>query len=189
MVKTADFEDTRALASLAVENLRLEWADALEFCTAFASRIIPQEYDKGNVLEVCIRGDIPALQALIDLGTDIRKNNDEAIFYAAENGRFEMIGFLIERGAPLARLSPQSIRYYDNYKEAKLLVAKEMLQADQSLAAIFNAQTWVGHVPEMRALWSQVPEPLQSEFDFQHVLSVATVQTMKLKKPKVSFTK
>lgn len=186
---TADFEGARSLAPQAVENLCDAWTEALDSCTAFAARIIPQDYDKGKLLEVCVRGDIPALQVLIDHGLDIRKDNDAAIFHASENGRFEMIRFLLEQGAPLERLSPQSIKYYDTYRTAKLEMAKSMVQADQSLGAIFNAQTWVGHVPEMRALWQQVPEPLQSELDFQHVLAETQVQTLKQRKSKVIFTK
>jgi hypothetical protein len=213
-----DTAGARAAAQQAVAQLRTEWAAVLNASIAPLTPvpIAPVDYDRNNIYRVCQFNDLPALRALIAQGVDVHEFDELAFQVAAQYGRIEImqifigmgadihadddaalrwsgtvetVEFLAALGAPLEKLDAEMRQNYDGYKQAQNAACKQAIQAQQSLKDIFKAATWVGHVPEMRALWEQVPAPLQTELDFQHVLAETQVQTLKQRKTKVTIIK
>jgi hypothetical protein len=149
-----------------------------------------------NALQTAARsGHTEVVRLLLDWQANIHTRNDYAVKWAATNEFYETVDLLIERGAPVEKLTPDQRLAYDAYKEEQaeqLSDLKKSSEAEQTLTKAFNAATWVGHVPEMAALWSQVPESLHSEFDFQSALSAVTRENLKqtmTKKPKITLIK
>jgi hypothetical protein len=126
---------------------------------------------------------------LLDLDANIHAEEDQAIGWAAGNGFVETVALLVRRGARIERLPPVLRHAHEDYCQEQSLLRKKEIHAGQALTEIFKAATWVGHVPEMQQLWRQVPEALQTEFDFSHALTEASQQTLKLRKPKVVITR
>jgi hypothetical protein len=144
-------------------------------------------------------GHTETVRALLDHGADIHKNDDGALETAAKGrwndaaelltGWNETIDLLIERGAPIEKLTDEQRQSYNDYKQLEFTTHAH---AQKSLSEVFKTATWVGHVPEMAALWGQVPEALQSEFDFQSTLSAVTRENLKqstAKKPRITITR
>jgi hypothetical protein len=110
--------------------------------------------------------------------------------WAAHHGHSAAVALLIERGAPIDKLTPEQRKIHDLYLDVKIALRKQAVQAEPTLTEIFQSRTWVGHIPEMIDLWSQVPDPLKTEIDFQHALSDAKSQTLKHQnKRKITFIK
>lgn len=134
-------------------------------------------------------GHIDMVRYLLDNEADIHANADSALFGAVINRQFKTVDFLLERGAFFSGLTTEQCEAYDAARdeEQRIIRQKEAVRAmaKQSLTEIFNAKTWAGHAPEMRALWGQLPEVLQSEIDFSHALAAVNVQTMKQYRPKI----
>jgi hypothetical protein len=177
---------------------------------------IPDGYDKKNLYQVCRYGDLSALQTLIAQGVNIHREdglalrlaaqnghteivrclldhklwihsiNDAALRMAAQNGHFGTVDLLIERGAPIEKLTPaQRHSYQQELEKLSLTVQQKISAAQQSLTKIFNAKTWAGHVPEMIRLWSQAPEILKTKIDFSHLAAEAQIQTIKQKTTRI----
>lgn len=233
--------NSRWLALQAVGKLRAEW-ESLVNPTVLE---IPEDYNRGDLSDVCIYGDLPALQELFNQGLDIHlgSNNSaltmalvngqmdivhfledkgcalleandgrmswavedghiEAVRYyldhgadlhidsgktllkAVNEGHYDVVDLLIERGAPIEKLNDKQLQAYANYKQL-------LNHTENILTEAFTPKTWVGHAPEMRTLWSQVPKALRSKFDFSHALSDVTLQTMKQiqRKAKITLTR
>jgi ankyrin repeat protein len=135
-------------------------------------------------------GHTEIVRLLLDRGADIHTDNDWALEWAAGQRHSATVALLIERGAPIDKLTPAQRNIHDLYLEMILDRRKQAVQAKPTLTEIFQAKTWAGHIPEMLALWTQVPDPLKTEIDFQHALSDAKSQTLKqLNKRKVTFIK
>jgi hypothetical protein len=129
---------------------------------------------------------------LLERGADIHGDDGQILDWATRadgEPNIETIAVLIEKGASLEALPPQYLADYEAYRAEQLANPKKTLQTGQDLAEIFNAQTWVGHVPAMVKLWQQIPEPLQDKFDFQHAFADAQIQTLKQCKPKIRLIK
>jgi hypothetical protein len=135
------------------------------------------------------RGHIETVRFLIDRGADINADNDLALRWAMADKHFAVADLLVEQGALIEKLTTEHSQIYGVYQQEQLTARKQAVHAEQTLADIFKAATWAGHVPEMKALWSQVPPALQSELDFSHVLAETNIHTLKQRKPKVKFTK
>lgn len=209
----------RAAAQQAVAQLRTEWAAVLNVPEIFSAKpppVIPADYDRTNIFRVCQHSDFPALLELIDQGFDIHALEELAMQVAAQHGQTAMVLFFLEDhadlhadddaalrwcstaetadllvkwGAPVEKMHPEQRAEYDAYKQEQTRARKTAVQAERVLTTAFNAATWAGHVPEMRMLWEQVPEVLQSELDFRHVLAETQVQTLKQRKSKVIIIK
>jgi hypothetical protein len=140
-----------------------------------------------------VNGYTEVARLLLTHGADIHAEEDDALFSAAQKRHPETVALLIEYGAPLEKLIPDqqythTVYLTERERLKKLFIKK--YKDDQSLTKIFNAKTWAGHVPEMLELWSQIPEPLQTGFDFQHILSETKTHTLKQRsKAKITFTK
>jgi hypothetical protein len=136
-----------------------------------------------DTLRLAVRGGhTETVCFLLANGANARVNNDAALLKAIEGKQTEIIHLLVAHGAPLAMLPPTQRQAYDIYDQKETVLKN-------SLSDIFKAATWAGHVPEMVALWQQLPEMLQTKLDFPHLLAAATQQTMKQRSKKVSFTK
>jgi hypothetical protein len=122
---------------------------------------------------------------LLDYGADMHAQEDMAFKLAACNEHHETVGLFIERGAPPEALTPEQLSLYEAFKATP----KKKVQAEQILSETFQSAVWTGHVPEMIALWSQVPEPLKSEIDFSHILSAARHQSLRRQKAKITLVK
>jgi ankyrin repeat protein len=131
-----------------------------------------------------LNGHVEVVRFLLDQGADIQADHNTAIRWAADGGHFDIVDLLVEKGAPVEALSPEVQR--EAYAAYKQEVNRKVVQ---TLMEAFKAATWAGHVPEMQKLWSQVPEALQTEFDFSHALTEASQQTLKLRKPKIVITR
>lgn len=131
-------------------------------------------------------GQTETTRLLLDRGAD--SHSKLAVTYAFLQGHFETLDLLIDRGASI-ELSSEQGQNYRAYKQEQQTGFKNSIHAKETLAEIFNTAAWTGHAPEMRALWSQVPEALHSELDFSHVLADVTVQSMKQRKPKLTLIK
>jgi ankyrin repeat protein len=131
-------------------------------------------------------GHTETARLLLDRGAD--NHSKLAVTYAFLQGHFETLDLLIDRGASI-ELSSEQGQSYRLYKQEQQTGFKRSIQAKETLTEIFNIAAWTGHVPEMKALWSQVPEALHSELDFSHVLSDVTIQSMKQRKPKLTLIK
>jgi hypothetical protein len=129
------------------------------------------------------------VRLLLDRGAYLHSSSDIAMHWAAQSRQIETLALLVERGAPLEKLNPQQQQAHHLYKQEQADLQKRFRQAEQSLATAFNAAIWVGQVPEMVKLWSQVPERLQATLDFQSILSETRAQTMKRHKPKLVLRK
>lgn len=129
------------------------------------------------------------VRLLLDRGADLHSSSDIAMYWAAQCRQIETLAFLVERGAPLEKLNPQQQQAHNIYKQEQADLQKKFRQAEQSLAAVFNAATWVGYVPDMVKLWHQVPERLQATLDFQSILSETRAQTLKQSKPRLVLRK
>lgn len=159
--------------------------------------------EKDGTLEMAaLNNDTEMVNLLLDHGVDIHRENDIALVLASHGHHIETVYLLIERGAPLENLTHSYYDAYIAYKkqhEQAITDTKKILQeqaiahhiAVKTLSQIFNVQTWVGHVSEMRALWQQVPSALQTTLDFSHIISEVKLQTIKQKpqKPKITVTK
>lgn len=53
------------------------------------------------------------------------------------------------------------------------------LARTNQLAGIFDANIWVGRVPDMQKLWGQVPEAAKGQVDYQKVLSEANAASLR----------
>jgi ankyrin repeat protein len=159
--------------------------------------------EKDGTLEMAaINGNTEMARLLLDHGVDIHRDNDIALVLASHNHHIETVYLLIERGAPLENLTHSYYDAYIAYKNEREIIIAHTRKTEQeqviarhiavkTLSQIFNVQTWVGHVTEMRALWQQVPPPLQATLDFSHLISEVKLQTIKQKpqKPKITVTK
>jgi hypothetical protein len=149
-----------------------------------------------NALQTAAQsGHTEVVRLLLDWQANIHVRHDYAVRWAATNKFYETVDLLVERGAQIEGLTPDQRQAYDVYKEEQarqLSDLKKSSEAAQTLTKAFNAATWVGHVPEMAALWGQVPEALHSEFDFQSALSAVTRENVKqsiTKKPRITITR
>jgi hypothetical protein len=134
-------------------------------------------------------GHTEIVDLLLDLDANIHAEEDQSVAWAAGNGFVETVALLVRRGARIERLPPVLRHAHEDYCQEQSLLRKKEIHAGQALTAIFNAKTWAGHVPEMQKLWSQVPEALQTEFDFSHALTEASQQTLKLHRAKIVITR
>jgi ankyrin repeat protein len=88
-------EDTRVLVKHAVARWSREWGGSVK------SQIIPVNYDKNLLPDVCMYGDFPALQELIASGINIHDTDEHAVQLAAEHGHIESLRLLIAEGADI----------------------------------------------------------------------------------------
>lgn len=209
-------DQKRAEAWQAVERLTAEWrsfANALE--DPSASTQTQTGFNKNDLDQVCVFGDLSALQTLIAKGVnihvdkemplqlaalnghfslvslllechaDIHAGNDVTLIGAVNNGKFDMVDFLIGQGAHVDVLSVQQRAAYDDYREARKAEKLQEFAAEKSLTAIFNAKTWAGHTKEMVQLWQTVPVELHSKVDFPHLYAEAQIQLSRQKHKKV----
>lgn len=131
-------------------------------------------------------GHTETVRFLLERGADLHAMDDTALQWAAKNGQMETAHLLVELGAPPDKLPPLHRQAYEEYRQAQLAAHQK---TTQTLADIFKAATWAGHVPEMIALWQQIPEPLRAGQDFQHLQAEATIHGMKQRKPKITLVK
>jgi hypothetical protein len=134
-------------------------------------------------------GHLETVRFLLDHGANIHADDDLALRWAMVHQHFAVTELLLEQGATIEKLSPEKRHAYDIDLQKQITALKQAIRAEQTLTDIFKVATWAGHVPEMKALWSQVPEALQSELDFSHVLAETNIHTLKQRKPKVKFIK
>jgi ankyrin repeat protein len=131
-------------------------------------------------------GHTDTVRLLLNHGADIHADNDGALRWAASEKHMKTVDLLVKQGALLETLQPLQRHEYIAYQKIQ---AKEIISfkttARETLTAIFNAATWTGHAPEMSRLWSEVPEELKTDIDFQHALSDTNIQTLKQRKPKI----
>jgi ankyrin repeat protein len=127
-------------------------------------------------------GRTETVRLLLNCGANIHTDDDYPLQVAAKGGHIGTVHLLIERGAPLEKLTDDQRQAYEEYQAKQQAVTK-------TLTGIFNAATWTGHVPEMLELWNMIPEPLQTNFDFQSVLAQTRRQALKSSKPKIILIK
>lgn len=127
---------------------------------------------------------------LFEKGADVRDLESVDLQLTAEHEHFDTLDLLLEQGASLEKLNIGQRAAYDAYKQEQSTAAKQSVQATETLREIFKVAIWTGHVPEMVKLWGQLPEPLQAEADFQHMMAEAKLQSLKQKaKPRILLTK
>lgn len=88
-------EDTRVLVKHAVARWSRERGGSVK------SQVIPVNYDKNLLPDVCMYGDFPALQELIASGINIHDTDEHAVQLAAEHGHIELLRLLIAEGADI----------------------------------------------------------------------------------------
>jgi hypothetical protein len=133
-------------------------------------------------------GELGSIHCLLEYGANIHTGNDTPLRWAAEHNQHEAVCLLVDLGASLTILSERQRQAYDYYKD--LYTKNE--HDPKNLSEAFKAATWVGHVPEMVELWSQIPEFLQREFDFQSALSAVNRENLKQsisQKPRITITR
>lgn len=140
-----------------------------------------------------VNGYTEIVRLLLIHGADIHAEDDDALFSAAQKRHPDTVALLIEYGAPLEKLIPDQQFTHTTYLTQREQLKKSFIKKikdDQSLSKIFKTKTWTGHVSEMIELWSQIPDPLQSGFDFQHILADTKIHTLKQgRKTKITFSK
>jgi hypothetical protein len=209
-------DQKRAAAWQAVERLTAEWRSfANALVDPSASTQTQTGFNKDDLDQVCVFGDLAALQALIAKGVNIHEDKERALQLAAinghialvslllayhadihagdditlqgavKNGQFAMTNFLLERGAFIDALSAEDRNAYDSYRMEVTEQKRQGFAAEKPLTAIFNAKTWAGHTKEMVHLWQTVPEALQSGIDFPHLYAEAQIQLNRQKHKKI----
>jgi hypothetical protein len=177
----------------AENDIALEWAvesGHLEIVRLLIDHGADVKSDDSLALLIAAEnGHTAIVKLLLDRGADLHADEDHALHWAVLNGHIETADFLVARGLSLEKLTPEQRQKHDTGKEALMAVRTKALQAEKTLSEIFRAATWAGHVPEMLQLWNDVPVPLQAVFDFSHALADANIQTMKQRKPKITFKK
>lgn len=138
-------------------------------------------------------GQTEIVRLLLDHQADIHARNDVALSLAAGNGHFATMDLLIEQGAPLEKLKAEHRCAYDAYRheqeQQQLAALQKSIPVAQALRDMFTAAIWIGHIPEMKKLWSQIPKALQAELDFAHVLAEVKTQSLRQRKPKIRVVK
>jgi ankyrin repeat protein len=82
------------------------------------------------------RGEIEALQALMEAGADIHRGDDWALFLASINGHLEAVKFLVERGAHVAAKDNCALAYAA--KEGHLDVLEYLVGKGADIHALNN---------------------------------------------------
>jgi ankyrin repeat protein len=161
----------RAEAWQAVEQMKSQWQQVL---AQIPTRLpppekIPDRYDKNDLQQVCLLGDFPAVQAIINKGADIHlgtehalivtalsgyidivrlllkhgadihARNDRAVAQAAEKGQFAMVDFLLGQGALIDAIHPEDLEEYDRYKVDKQQDQLQLAEFAQKLAKPLTA--------------------------------------------------
>jgi hypothetical protein len=150
----------------------------------------PSSKNKGNfqelgdsLLQIAAHyGHTEIVRILLDHGADGSANDHWTLSLASNRGHFKIMDLLLERDAPLKRLTAKQCQKYADYKQKKATIKEGLL-------GIFNADNWVGQVPEMVQLWGDVPKDLQTDIDFSHILAQTRRQSLKENKPRIKFTK
>lgn len=133
-------------------------------------------------------GHTETVQLLLKHDANIHAEDNSALKRSANNGHFDIVDLLVKQGASLKTLEKAQRHEYIAYKTMQAdKIAEFKTAAHQTLSEVFKAATWVGQVPEMTQLWSEVPEDLKMDIDFQHALSDANIQTLKQRKPKIKL--
>jgi ankyrin repeat protein len=63
----------------------------------------PQDKDTTPLAEAAILGRMDLVQLLLQHGADVQKNDNRAIYYAAQEGQDEIVAVLLQRGAKLSQ--------------------------------------------------------------------------------------
>jgi hypothetical protein len=105
---TSSPEEARILAHQAMGQLCVQWEAVCNPQAIAASatlipvpQIRPADYSRGNLSQVCIYGDLAALQELVEQGADIHADHEQALLFAANNGHSELVRFLLDHGADI----------------------------------------------------------------------------------------
>jgi hypothetical protein len=121
-------------------------------------------------------GRTETVKLLLEHGANAAANNNVAIRAAAKNGHFDTVVLLAQWGESPDILEPELLGKFQAYQSVDKILRN---LAQQSLPEAFKVAAWVGHVPEMLALWQQVPEILKPTIDFSHVVSSVRSQSLK----------